>query len=63
MAEGWQESSDYLWVGSAGLLIAAKRRGLVDSVEQILQEWQAFGYRLDQSLIDKVMALSGETRD
>lgn len=47
-------------IGSAGILIAAKKIGLIQNVEQIIIEWQGFGYFLSQSLVEEVLVKAGE---
>ena len=48
-------------IGSAGLLVAAKRSGLIDSVEPILRQWQKLGYFLKETLIARVLSEAGES--
>ena len=47
-------------IGSAGILIAAKKIGLIQNVEEIIIEWQALGYFLSHSLIKEVLIKAGE---
>jgi predicted nucleic acid-binding protein len=47
-------------IGSAGILIAAKRKGLIAAVHPILLVWQGFGYFLSSKLIAKVLERAGE---
>lgn len=42
-------------VGSAGVLLAAKQRGLIEHVRPILERWQGYGYFLSPSLIANVL--------
>lgn len=49
-------------IGSAGILIAAKKIGLIQNVEQIIIEWQGLGYFLSQSLVEEVMVKAGERK-
>lgn len=47
-------------VGVAGVLLAAKTRGLLPEVQWVLDELSAVGYRLSPALIERVLALAGE---
>jgi uncharacterized protein len=47
-------------VGSAGILITAKRKGLISAVHPILLTWQSFGYFLSPALIATVLQRAGE---
>lgn len=47
-------------IGSAGILLAAKRKGLVSAVHPILLAWQSFGYFLSPALIETVLQRAGE---
>jgi len=48
-------------IGSAGVLLAAKQRGLLPAVKPILEDWQAMGYYLSAALLQEVLARAGET--
>ncbi len=48
-------------VGSAGVLLAAKRHGLLASVEPVLVELAQQGYRLSDALVREVLRLADET--
>jgi predicted nucleic acid-binding protein len=48
-------------VGLAGVLLAAKQRGLLESVESVLAALSRQGYRLSDALLDEVLRLAGET--
>ncbi len=47
-------------VGVAGMLLAAKQRGLIDATLPILQELAREGYRLSPALVGEVARLAGE---
>lgn len=47
-------------IGSAGILLVAKRRGLIDKLEPILGEWQQMGYWLKESLVTQILTAAGE---
>ena len=47
-------------IGSAGLLLAAKKRGLVPAVAPILDQWQQSGYFLSASVVKAVLDRAGE---
>lgn len=47
-------------IGSAGILLAAKKKKLIKKVAPILQTWQEFGYFLSPALIETVLQRAGE---
>lgn len=47
-------------IGSAGLLVVAKRLQLIANVAQVLDEWQKAGYWLDRAVIEAVLKAAGE---
>lgn len=47
-------------VGGAGLLLAAKERGLIDAVFPILHSWRQWGYFLAPALLRAVLERAGE---
>lgn len=47
-------------IGSAGLLIAAKQRGLIPALRPILEAWTGWGYYLSADLKAAVFARAGE---
>jgi predicted nucleic acid-binding protein len=46
--------------GSAGILVAAKRAGLIPAVQPLLERMRAQGYYLSQRLIDRTLVEAGE---
>lgn len=48
-------------IGSAGILLAAKRKGFVSAIHPILLEWQSFGYFLSPALIETVLQRAEES--
>lgn len=46
--------------GTAGILISAKRRGLLPAVRPVLERLHANGFRLSTELINAVLAETGE---
>ena len=48
-------------IGSAGLLLAAKKRGLVPAVAPILDQWRQSGYFLSASVVKAVLDRAGES--
>lgn len=48
-------------VGTLGVLIAAKRRGLLDNVRPSLQRLRASGYFLSDAVFAEALRLAGET--
>lgn len=47
-------------IGSAGILLTAKRKGLISAVLPILESWQHFGYYLSPSLLATVRQRADE---
>jgi uncharacterized protein len=47
-------------VGSVGILLAAKRRGLIAAVAPILSQWSNWGYFLSHGLIEAALSAAGE---
>ena len=47
-------------IGSAGVLLAASRRGLVESVRPIIDAFAANGYRFSAELVRAVLVHAGE---
>ena len=50
-------------VGSAGILLAAKQKGVIEAVQPILLAWQRVGYFLAPSLIANVLQRAGESAE
>ena len=48
-------------IGSAGILLAAKQKGVIESVQPILFAWQGMGYFLAPSLLANVLKRAGES--
>ncbi|NES71201.1 MAG: DUF3368 domain-containing protein [Okeania sp. SIO2D1] len=49
-------------IGTMGILLLAKRRGLLDSVKDVLNEMQVKGTRISVSLYEQVLTLAGENQ-
>lgn len=47
-------------IGSAGVLLAAKKRGLIDSVTPILNAFSSNGYHFSDTLIRAIVLRAGE---
>lgn len=47
-------------IGSAGILLAAKERGLIDEIAPILAGWRGWGYFLAPGLVNAVLRRAGE---
>ena len=47
-------------IGSAGILLTAKRKGLIAAIHPVLLTWQGFGYFLSPALIATVLQRVGE---
>ena len=47
-------------VGIAGVLLAAKKRGLIDAVVPILKNLEQAGYRISAGLTKEIARLAGE---
>lgn len=50
-------------IGTMGILLLAKRRGLLDSVKNVLDEMQAQGTRISERLYVQVLVLAGENNE
>lgn len=48
-------------IGSAGLLLGAKKSGLVPAVAPILEQWRRSGYFLSAGVVTAVLERAGET--
>ena len=57
---GAAEVSIAMWVGSAGLLVLAKRAGLVPAVRPLLDELLSAGLYLDDAIHRLVLGSAGE---
>lgn len=49
-------------VGSAGILLAAKDRGLIAEISPVLTAWRSWGYFLSPQLVEAVLRRAGEQR-
>lgn len=50
-------------IGGCGILLLAKKQGLISKVEPILQSWKdGLGYRLSDSLVTQVLMKAGERK-
>jgi predicted nucleic acid-binding protein len=50
-------------IGGCGILLLAKKQGLISKVEPILQSWKdGLGYRLSDSLVAQVLMKAGERK-
>lgn len=47
--------------GTVGVLLEAKKKGLIDAIKPLLDALRDSGMYLEQSLIDNVLQLAGET--
>lgn len=47
-------------IGSAGVLLAAKQRGLIATIAPVLAQWQGQGYFLSERLVAAVLKQAGE---
>lgn len=47
-------------IGTLGILLRAKRNGLLEQVRPLTERLQRSGFRLDQSLVDRVLARTAE---
>jgi predicted nucleic acid-binding protein len=47
-------------IGSAGILLAAKARGLLPAVAPILATWREWGYFLAPALLEAILTRAGE---
>lgn len=46
--------------GTGAVLIAAKKRGIIERVSPIIDELMKFGYRISKPLRKKILNLAGE---
>jgi predicted nucleic acid-binding protein len=49
-------------VGGAGVLLAAKDRGLIEAIAPILADWRDWGYFLAPGLVDAILRRARERR-
>ena len=49
------------FTGTLGVILKARKRGLISSVMDTLNQLEAHNFRMSEELIKKVMKLSGET--
>jgi predicted nucleic acid-binding protein len=47
-------------IGSAGLLLVARKRGLIPAVAPILDQWRQSGYFLSASVVKAILERAGE---
>ncbi len=47
-------------VGSIGILLAAKQKGLIPAIAPIIQQWRNWGYFLSPDLMAAVLKRAGE---
>lgn len=47
-------------IGTLGILLRAKRRGLIEAVRPLTDRLQRSGFHLDQSLVDRLLVRTGE---
>lgn len=47
-------------VGTLGILIAAKKRGLISAMKTCLEELEAHDFRMSEQLLKKVLSAAGE---
>ncbi len=50
-------------IGSAGILVAAKKVGIIDKVEPVIMEWRQLGYFMSEDLVKKALISAGEWKD
>ena len=48
-------------IGTGGVLVAAKQRGLIDAVAPAIQSLRANGYHLSMALVQAILDRAGET--
>jgi len=56
----WAKRLGVRLIGTAGVLVQAKRAGLLSAVRPILEELEATGFRLSPALKAEVLRLAGE---
>lgn len=47
-------------IGSAGLLVVAKRMGLVAQVKPVIESWRQSGYWIDKAVVNNVLQAAAE---
>ncbi len=47
-------------IGTLGLLLRAKRRGLIDLVQPVVAQMRQYDYTLGESIVDQILRLAGE---
>jgi hypothetical protein len=58
---GIAKSLDLKVQGTLGILIKAKRSGLIDSVKDCILQFLEKGYYIDQNLVNEVLKIAGES--
>ncbi len=59
---GIAKSLDLKVQGTLGILIKAKREGLIDSVKDCILKFLEKGYYIDQNLVNEVLKIVGESK-
>jgi predicted nucleic acid-binding protein len=47
-------------IGSAGLLVVAKKMGLLAQVKPVIESWQQSGYWIDKAVVNSVLQAATE---
>ncbi len=47
-------------IGSAGLLVVAKKMGLIAQVKPVIESWRQAGYWIDKAVVSSVLQAAGE---
>lgn len=61
-ARRWARSLGLRVCGTVGVLLRAKRQGLIEAVKPLLEALKAAGFRLSQELEEEALHLAGERR-
>lgn len=48
-------------IGTGGILLAAKKRGVLEDVGPVLVDLAKAGYRLSSGLVERILQMAGET--
>ncbi|WP_205664704.1 DUF3368 domain-containing protein [Ammonifex thiophilus] len=59
-ARSWAKRLGVHVIGTAGILVRAKREGLLSSVKPLLEAMQQKGFRMSPALVAEVLRLAGE---
>jgi len=47
-------------IGAAGVLVAAKRKNIIDKISPVIASMESYGYYFSEGLKAKILSLAGE---